>query len=76
MPNRTITRWLWRSRLPGGRWQRDRVPMTEEEAARSAKAYEPLGIAIEMEKIPDSERHEPEPTGIPLMTSRGSTPTA
>jgi hypothetical protein len=45
--------------------------MTEEEAARSAKAYEPLGVAIEMQKIPGSERQDPEPTGIPLMTSHG-----
>ena len=45
--------------------------MTEEEAARSAKAYEPVGVTIEMEKIPGTERHDPEPVGIPIMPSRG-----
>lgn len=71
MPDRpTITRWRWRSRMPGGKWQRCPIAMTEDEAARHAKAYEPVGVSVEMEKIAGSEQQERPPAPGPDHAER------
>ena len=73
----TITRWRWRSRIPGGKWQRCLVAMTDEEAQRHAQSYAGVGFVPEMEKVPGSEQEDPAPIeNPPLRTGWPGAPKA
>lgn len=68
----TITRWRWRYHIPGGRWLRSPLAMTDEEAERSAASYAALGVKIMMEKVPGTEQQDAPPgEPLPLRPSGG-----